>query len=229
MNNMNKNKLYNIIHSTYMCIRYPFLYPRNRFTGLHYNNWSILNYLTGKKETYKLVKNSEGKYERVVDKPAVTGVYDKAFELNGLKIKTKSYFWKTWYYIVKFFHDWFIQIFHCIPTYTEWDEVEYGMPGWNKKFGKQYLEELRAQLKKDKMLYTFRILQIKEKWGAFQLYCEKASRATYDIIHKYEDISYHTCYDCGEPATKYTSGWILPMCDKCYEKHENYKKEHKQI
>ena len=27
-----------------MCIKYPFLYPRNRFTGLHYNNWKLHQY-----------------------------------------------------------------------------------------------------------------------------------------------------------------------------------------
>lgn len=29
------NKIKRILYSTYMCIRYPFLYPRNRFTDKH--------------------------------------------------------------------------------------------------------------------------------------------------------------------------------------------------
>lgn len=40
------NKLIKIIHSTYLCIRFPFLYPRNRFTSKHYTNWKLQNYLT---------------------------------------------------------------------------------------------------------------------------------------------------------------------------------------
>ena len=32
------------IYSSYMCIKYPFLYPRNRFTGMHYNYWKIIEY-----------------------------------------------------------------------------------------------------------------------------------------------------------------------------------------
>ena len=38
------NKLKRIIKSTILCIRFPFLYPRNRFTGLHYNNWKIVEF-----------------------------------------------------------------------------------------------------------------------------------------------------------------------------------------
>ena len=38
------NKLKRIIKSTILCIRFPFLYPRNRFTDLHYTNWKIVEF-----------------------------------------------------------------------------------------------------------------------------------------------------------------------------------------
>ena len=38
------NKLKRIIKSTILCIRFPFLYPRTRFTDLHYNNWKIVEF-----------------------------------------------------------------------------------------------------------------------------------------------------------------------------------------
>lgn len=34
-------KIKKIIESCILCIRFPFLYPRNRFTGLHYTNWKL--------------------------------------------------------------------------------------------------------------------------------------------------------------------------------------------
>ena len=40
-----KNIIRNIIETVnacYLCIRFPFLYPRNRYTGKHYNNWTLL-------------------------------------------------------------------------------------------------------------------------------------------------------------------------------------------
>ena len=36
-------KMLKIIKSIILCIRFPFLYPRNRFTGLHYNNYKLQN------------------------------------------------------------------------------------------------------------------------------------------------------------------------------------------
>lgn len=41
-------KLYSInriVRNIYLCIRFPFLYPRNRFTGLHYNNCKINDFI----------------------------------------------------------------------------------------------------------------------------------------------------------------------------------------
>lgn len=43
-------KIINIFNSIILCLRFPFLYPRNRFTGLHYNNWEINNFLTNSRK-----------------------------------------------------------------------------------------------------------------------------------------------------------------------------------
>jgi hypothetical protein len=32
------------LRDIWLCIRFPFLYPRNRWTGLHYNNWTIIEF-----------------------------------------------------------------------------------------------------------------------------------------------------------------------------------------
>ena len=34
-------------------------------------------------------------------------------------------------------------------------------------------------------------------------------------VDKYENLSYHTCINCGKPATKISTGWICPYCDNC--------------
>lgn len=39
-----KRNLKDIIKATALCIKYPFLYPRNRFTDKHYNNWKIIEF-----------------------------------------------------------------------------------------------------------------------------------------------------------------------------------------
>jgi hypothetical protein len=197
-----------------MCIRYPFLYPRNRWSGKHYNNWTILNYAGiiyskycqtqfSKEDilTYTEIKSFERSYPYYVERAS-----------ERIIKGWKNWWAKPYWRLISFFHDYVLQVFHCLPTSTEWDAVE---PGWNKAFGKQYLKDLKKQLKKDKCLYTWRITDIKEKWGRFQLYCNRGSEELYDLIGKYEELSWNTCIKCGKPATHTSRGWILPYCEEC--------------
>jgi len=220
------NKFHNFLHtleSCWLCMKYPFLYPRNRFSGKHYNNWKIDDYLNG--------YQPNGKWNKETNKmeypPKVEGIYQKAFhhelfvldtpDPDGSTYRaihyTKNYLYASWYYIVLFVYNFIIRPFHCIPTYTEWDSMPIG---WKKAFGNEYLEDLKIQLKKDKMLYSWRIHDIKEKWGTLQLYCNFGSAELYKIISEYEDLSYHTCINCGKHATVLSGGWICPYCDDCF-------------
>lgn len=216
-----KNKFKRFIripYCCYMCIRYPFLYPRNRFTNLHYNNWKIIEW---KKKIYQ-------KYHLVdIDKlhPEVTYETYKGYYFYVKQTGSVIDYWTNWWAkplckCITFFHDYILQIFHCIPTYIEWDAVE---PGWNKAFGKKYLKDLKKQLKKDKMLYSWRIMDIKEKWGCLNLYCNYGSEELYSLISVYEDISWNTCIKCGKPATHTSKGWISPYCEDCVNKDDKYK------
>lgn len=224
-----KNKIKRFIripYCCYMCIRYPFLYPRNRFTGLHYNNWKIIEF---KDKLYKSYHKCE--FQNSLNPPQFEkykkDVFDKTskwYIYNAENTRIIEW-WTNWwsmplYNIVKFFHNYILQIFHCIPTYIEWDAVE---PGWNKAFGKQYLKDLKKQLKKDKMLYSWRITDIKEKWGCLNLYCNYGSEELYSLISVYEDISWNTCIKCGKPATHTSKGWISPYCEECVNKDDKYK------
>lgn len=94
--------------------------------------------------------------------------------------------------------------------------------GWRKAFGKHMCEEIRTVLIKGNYLYEYRVVQIKEKYGALRWYDGGAPTSIYyelqDIIDKYEELSARTCICCGRPATKISLGWISPFCDKCAEK-----------
>ena len=37
MKNFKETKLYKVLESSLLCLRFPFLYPRNRFDGKHHN------------------------------------------------------------------------------------------------------------------------------------------------------------------------------------------------
>jgi hypothetical protein len=126
---------------------------------------------------------------------------------------------RKWIKFLDWINDWPLQLFHCLPDYTELDAMD---PGWRKAFGIQMCKEIRKALLENgwKYLFKYRIMQIKEKWGELRWYDSYSPPGVFDIINKYEDISRHTCIDCGAPATKMSTGWICPYCDNCIKDRE---------
>lgn len=114
-------------------------------------------------------------------------------------------------------------------SYTELDDMP---KGWRNAFGKHMCEEIRTVLIKGNYLYEYRVVQIKEKYGALRWYDNGAPTSIYhelqDIIYKYEEISAHTCIRCGKPATKISLGWISPWCDNCANKMDGKFKDIKE-
>lgn len=181
------------IPASILCIRFPFLYPRNRFTGRHYTNWKIEDWKrTAEQKAYEYVGefgNKENPYRRVVKN-------------------------KWWLFVSKFYDglEAFIGIFHFIPSYTELDSLD---TGWRKAFGIQICRELKRALLHDggrKLLHRYRITQIKEKYGSLCWYDYGGTEETNKIIAKYEYISERTCIKCGRTADYVTRGWIEPYC-----------------
>lgn len=218
------------VKSTILCIRYPFLYPRNRFTGKHYNNWKLIEKHRDIYKKYHVFVAEEGAYEKYrnisnIQSDVVGENFKTIWFLKKIGDKGWCEFWRNpfamfYVKIIDFIHDYVLQIFHCIPTYTELDFFKSEAPGWYKAFGMQLCKDLKKQLIKDKCLYSFRIMQWKEKNARMELYCNGASKKIYDIINKYSEISENTCIYCGVPAVYITSvySYALPYCEKCYEK-----------
>lgn len=81
-------------------------------------------------------------------------------------------------------------------------------------------------------LKAFRIDDCKEKFGAIVLYFHLDElifdensdrykwhmRDLYGIISHYAKKSYNTCCECGKPATKRSTDYVLPYCDRHYHK-----------
>lgn len=95
---------------------------------------------------------------------------------------------------------------------TELDNMPYG---WRKAFGEQLCEELKEELVKAGALDNYRILQIKEKFGMLCWYDVGNTERGKEIIRKFEEQSARICINCGEPATRATTGWVRPTCDDC--------------
>ena len=144
--------------------------------------------------------------------------YDNYLKKNEIK-----------YYKYKFL-EWFdekiLDRLFPYPAYTEWDSLKQ-YQGWYKAFGQELLDEIYYQLKKEGLLYKFRIYDIKEKFGVLEIYTNRISNEVYNIISKYRNLSWNTCIHCGKPSEVYTTGWISPYCEKCVKDFN--KKSYKKI
>lgn len=89
--------------------------------------------------------------------------------------------------------------------------------GWKKAFGKELSERIRkALVEKYGKRFPKRaveICEVKEKYGELRIYASAPDKVL-DIFDEYESKSFHHCIHCGRKATKYTLGWILPVCEE---------------
>ena len=274
-------KIGRVIYSTLLCIKYPFLYPRNRWTDKHYNCWKIIEYhrenygkayhlislqitdkevnseeqteyykfLDTKKETYLRTDYSgdelviylgrnKGTIEKIIKKIKLgSKIYDSSWvsgknvlvlKVNSVEELKEDYnggfncLRLTINQILAFkikILDWIekypLQIIHFPTYYTELDSMD---KGWREAFGMNFCKDLRKALIKTggyKLLFRFRILQIKEKYGRLEVYCIGYNDEINKVISKYSKLSEKTCIRCGKPATWISKGWISPYCDDC--------------
>lgn len=274
-------KIGRVIYSTLLCIKYPFLYPRNRWTDKHYNCWKIIEYhrenygkayhlislqitdkrvnseeqteyykfLDTKKETYlrtdyfgdELViylGRNKGTIEKIIKKIKLgSKIYDSSWvsgknvlvlKVNSVEELKEDYkgdfncIRLTINQILAFkikILDWIekypLQIIHFPTYYTELDSMD---KGWKDAFGMNFCKDLRKALIRTggyKLLFRFRILQIKEKYGRLEVYCIGYNDEINKVISKYSKLSEKTCIRCGKQATWISKGWISPYCDDC--------------
>ena len=213
-------KIKRTISSIILCIRFPFLYPRNRFTNRHYNNWKISGWLKDLHQKYFVCKHSYN-FE---DNPKKKYFFKQIGRFGTCWTSIWAYYA---YHIVKWYHDNILQLFHCIPTYTELDLMP---TGWRKAFGIEMCEDIKKILLKKggrQLLHAYRIMDIKEKYGELRW----DSNWTFDelekVIGKYVDKSVVTCIECGAKAVWMTDyrDWASPYCDKCIPEYAKERAE----
>ncbi|MCR5735764.1 MAG: hypothetical protein K6G22_14245 [Lachnospiraceae bacterium] len=94
--------------------------------------------------------------------------------------------------------------------------------GWRKSLGIPLCEELRKEILRidSSLLNTYRVYQVKEKFGTLRWYADSYSDQMKDIRTKYEDISRYTCIVCGKINVPiFNDGYISPFCIECYKSH----------
>lgn len=190
------HKFTNTIRSIVLCLRFPFLYPRNAWTGKHWNWWALSNRIC---DIYK-------SHTTCTAEDHFKAVWDSRW--NKFR----------WDFLRGF--EKFASIFHCIPTYNM---LDFMPEGWRKAFGVRMCEDIKRELLKTggrKLLHSYRVIDIKEKWGLLRWDDAGCTKDLHKIIAMYEDMSQHYCIDCGELATCMTpvEYWRSPYCDKHFPK-----------
>jgi hypothetical protein len=68
---------------------------------------------------------------------------------------------------------------------------------------------------------TVEAVQVKEKFGGLRFYVsggkEETWRKAEELIDEAEDKSLHVCEECGEPGRLRGVGWVVTLCDKCWD------------
>lgn len=94
--------------------------------------------------------------------------------------------------------------------------------GWDWAFGKEYMEDLDKAIKLDGAEHTFRIDEVKEKYGQCRLYYSGGGANVSKVVADYEFVSEGVCMHCGSPYAQMTDeGWVFPCCQSCWEKNYN--------
>ena len=198
------NTIYQCLKAIVLCLRFPFLYPRNRFTDKHYNNWSLNDRIDRVFKQSHILMNP-------VDITNVKNWTDKyTYDAQHPQYKRTHLFKSMWCGVLKAYR-WVLEVIHCIPTYTELDTIE---KGWRRAFGIKMCRELKKELRKSHRLRHYRILDIKEKWGELCWYSLGGNAAVFEIERRYERLSADLCIDCGRPAKWITTGYVCPFCDE---------------
>lgn len=91
---------------------------------------------------------------------------------------------------------------------TSWPENYYVREGWIP-----LVEELVEKL--IKIEPTFKIAQIKQKFGGLRFYANVTTTEAWDLIQEYEDKSFKVCEDCGAPAKLRGGVYLETLCDNC--------------
>ena len=71
----------------------------------------------------------------------------------------------------------------------------------------------------------FEVVQVKEKYGTLRFYVSFGTDEIYDRIDKAEKESEHTCEWCGEYAKLRGKGWLVTLCNGCYEEYLDGKRK----
>lgn len=97
------------------------------------------------------------------------------------------------------------------------------LEGWRELF-MTACKQVKARLEEIGGLDTYRITQVKEKFGTLRVYDNildigDGEAGVSNIWYRVERDSAKICVECGKPAELTSVGWISPYCTECADRH----------
>lgn len=204
-----------------LCKKYPFLIPRNRWSGEivedYDYSWTELDalsygwYLTFGLEIVEEIYQELKKFD-FVDKYKISQIKEKYGTLRWYDFGTPVGKKSEEYDIVKIdsddklegnLHEYIYDLDHVDDPDVKYEELPWGEKG---KLYPRYSDKAIKYYKRYKIIEPCRID---------------------DIISKYEKLSEDICYECGKPSKYVTGGWITYICEDCAKKHLEKMKQSK--
>ena len=88
---------------------------------------------------------------------------------------------------------------------------------WGYSFFYLMMNDIRKIAKKKGIINNLHTVEQKEKWGQLVFWVSGADKEIKEVIDAYTTLSANICINCGQPDVGYyKSGWILPVCPKCF-------------
>lgn len=128
----------------------------------------------------------------------------------------------------KQFNKWLMERYPFIRGDGYHTDYNLILPGWQKAFGLDLLEEIREALVRYNIpLNALHFSDIKEKYGELRMYADfdfdfdfpdEAWKEINNIIDDYSVVSRNVCIYCGRPDSGITKDrWIEPICESCWK------------
>ncbi len=104
----------------------------------------------------------------------------------------------------------------------DWTLADDFPVGWWKAFGLDLCQDMRKELERCHFLKSFRIVEIKEKFGELRIYTGPLpiDCNVMQIVDEYAALSQNICMICGKPDIPLTNinSWFKPYCRECFER-----------
>lgn len=101
--------------------------------------------------------------------------------------------------------------------------VAIGAGWYDIMYNMSHTLERLIRLEPEDKRFDYRMAQVKQKFGVLRVYLSIATEEMEMAVSLAEEVSSHTCEECGQPGKLGGEGWIITLCEDCFNKRDKSK------